>query len=112
MQRHTTKVISCVLELSYPFRLLKLNLLALVYRRNGENVILANKVLRANTLPALFPTVGTNSRTRGHHLKLVKQCTISRVYTQFFSSCIVNNWNILSNELVTAEFVFVFSNKG
>ena len=66
MQRHATKVIYGMWELSYPVILSKLNLPTLVYRRNEGDVILAYKLLRANALPALFPTAGTNSRTRGH----------------------------------------------
>ena len=38
----------------------KPNLPTLVYKKNRGNVILAYKVLRANTLLVLFPTVGTN----------------------------------------------------
>jgi hypothetical protein len=108
VQRRASKVTAGMQELSYPVRLSKLNLPTLVYRRNRGDAILTFKLLRANILPALFPTVGTNSRTRGHQLKLVKQSTTSRVCTQFFSTCIVNNWKKLSNEPVTAESIDVF----
>jgi hypothetical protein len=67
--------------------------------------------MRANTLPALFSTVGPSSRTRGHDLKLVMQSTISRVYPQFFSSQIVKSWYKLSKETFTAESVDVFKQR-
>jgi hypothetical protein len=67
------------LKLSYPVRLSKLNLSTLVYRRNRGDAILAFKLLRANILSALSPIVSTNSRTRGHQLKLVEQSTTSIV---------------------------------
>jgi hypothetical protein len=91
VQRHATKVISGMQELSYPVRLSNLNLPTLVYRRSRGDAILAFKLLRANILPALIPTVSTNSRIRHHQLKLVKQSTTSRVHSQFFSTHIVNN---------------------
>ena len=92
-------------ELSCHVRLSKLNLSTLVYRRNRGDAILAYKLLKANALPALFPIVETNSRTRGHHLTLSSSLQYL-VHTQFFSSCIVNSWN-LSNETVTVESIDV-----
>jgi len=59
-------LISGMWELSYPTRLPKLNLSTLVYRRNRGDVILTYNLTRANTLPALFPSVGPNSRTISH----------------------------------------------
>ena len=94
-------MISGMQELSYPEKLLKLNLSTLVYRRNRRD-----EIMKANTLPALFSTVSLNSIARGHHLKLVKQSTIPRACTQFFPLWIVHSWNKLFNETVTAEFVF------
>ena len=108
---HATKVISGTWELSYPARLAKLKLPTLAYRRNRGDAILTYELMTANILPALFPTVGPNSRTRGHYLKLVKQPTLSRVHTQFFSSRIVNSWNKLSEETVTAESVDIFKRR-
>ena len=73
----------------------------------GLKAILVYKLLRTNTLLLLFPTVGTNSRTRGHHLKVVKKSTIYSVHTQFFSSYIVNSWKKLAYEIITAESIDV-----
>ena len=67
--------------------------------------------MRVNTLPALFPTVGFDSRTRGHQLKIVKHPTLSRVCTQFFSSRIVNSWNRLTEETDTAKNVDIIKQK-
>ena len=66
MQRRVTKVISGMWELSYPARLSKLNLPTLVYWIYRGDAILAYKLMSANTLPALFPSVGPNSRTISH----------------------------------------------
>ena len=102
-------MISGIQGLSYPVRLSKLNLPTLVYRRNRGDAILACKLMRANTLPSLFPTVGTNSRTRARHLKLVKQSTISRVCTQFLSSLSTVRTNYLMVQLLLNPLMF--SNK-
>ena len=67
--------------------------------------------MRANTLPALISTVGPNSRNKDHHLKLFKQSTISRVYTQFYFSQIVKNLNKLSEKTATTESVDIFKQR-
>jgi hypothetical protein len=58
-------------ELSYPVRLSKLNLPTLVYMINRGDAILDYKLLRAKTLPSLFPAVGTNSSNSLTLLKLL-----------------------------------------
>jgi len=53
-------------ELSYPATLAQLKLPTLVYKENGGDAILSYKLMRANTLPAFSPTIGSNSRARSH----------------------------------------------
>jgi len=67
VQRHYTKGISCMWEFSYTLRPSKVDLPTLLDRENTGDAILAYKLLRAIILPALFPTIGDNSRTRVHH---------------------------------------------
>ena len=52
--------------------------------------------------PEMFFTPARDTRTRGHKWKLSKQQAQSRVRRQCFSLRVVNNWNALPAEVVSA----------
>mgnify|MGYP007024856988 CR=1 FL=1 len=59
----------------------------------------------------LFTLAPADQGTRGHALKLSKP-TANRVLRQnFFSVRVVNQWNSLPNDVVTASSTNVFKNK-
>ena len=61
-----TNMISSVWKLFYSAIQTKIKLLMLLFRRNRSDAIITYEVMKANTLPVIFPIVSPNSRTRGH----------------------------------------------
>ena len=55
-----------------------------------------------------FFRLDVDSRTRGHQWKLVKPAAVSRARRNFFGIRIVNDWNSLPNEVVSAPTVNLF----
>ena len=63
-----------------------------------------------NAINLIF-SLKKDSRTRGHEVKLVKdQCRLE-IRKHSFSQRIINEWNKLSTDCVTASSVNMFKNK-
>ena len=52
-----------------------------------------------------------NNRTRGNSYKLEKKQCNTNIRSSFFSQRIVNHWNGLPEEVVSAESVNTFNNR-
>lgn len=104
IQRRATKLVPCIRHLTYQQRLQALGLPSLKYRRlRGDmitvyNIFHHNYDLDVNEFFS-FPTYNT---TRGHPFKIFKQHISCDVRAHSFSQRIVNTWNELPTELVTA----------
>ena len=90
VQRHFTKCINGLKNVSYPNRLIKLGLQSLDRRRLNFDLILVYKILHGLTDTELstnfIPQQYTS--TRGHDFKLVKQFCPKDIYKFFFfKSC-------------------------
>ena len=59
---------------------------------------------------ALF-TLPTQSRTRGHRLKIVKNIAIKKPREQSFVQHVTNDWNALPSNVVETESLNSFKNK-
>ena len=58
-----------------------------------------------------FFSISENNKTRGNSYKLEKkQCNIN-IRSSFFSQRVVNHWNELPEEVVSAESVNSFKNR-
>ena len=55
-----------------------------------------------------FFELDTNTRTRGHSLKLKKKSFHTELRQHFFSERIINLWNSLDEETVTASYLNSF----
>ena len=55
-----------------------------------------------------FFEVDGSGRTRGNGLKLLKHRVVTDLRQHFFSERVVNQWNALDNEVVTASSLNVF----
>ena len=101
---------------SYEERLKLLDLPSLVYRRYRGDAIEVYKYLRgvytvdsSSLLP--LSSTSTESRTRGHAFKLMKRRCASQLRSNFFSMRVVNLWNSLTEDVVTAPSLNVFKGR-
>ena len=96
--------------LEYEERLERLGLMTLGERRNRADLIelfRISKGLSAIPLESFFE-LDTSGRTRGHSLKLRRRRFRTDTRKFFFSQRVVNRWNALDEEVVTAGSVGVF----
>ena len=101
VQRAATKMVVGLKHISYNNRLKVLNLYPLETRRARGDLILAHSIfLKGNQSQYFHPH--SNVNLRGHCLKLAKKHTRTRVRHNFFTSRVINHWNDLPEELVTA----------
>ena len=99
-----TKIIQGLGGYSYDDRLKLLDLPSLVYRRYRGDAIEVYKYLRGVykvDSSSLLP-LSTETRTRGHGFKLLKRQCRSHLRSNFFSMRVVNVWNSLPEDVVTA----------
>ena len=112
VQRRATKLIPSLQNLTYSERLQNLNLSSLSYRRNRMDLIMTYKILNENVLVDKdnFFTINT-SHTRSNGFKIYKKYngTSTRCFT--FSQRIINDWNSLTNDVVTSPNVLTFKSK-
>jgi len=98
---------------TYMERLDKLNLWTLEERRNRSDlneVFIMAKNLSPIPLTKFFK-LNTDNRTSGHSFKLVKHRCNCEVRRHFFSERVVNRWNVLDQDTVSAKSVNGFKSK-
>jgi len=99
--------------LDYMTRLNRLNLWTLEERRNRADLIKLFKIyigLSGIKIESMFKS-STDSRTRGHSLKLKKHRSRLDLRKYFFSERVVNRWNELDEDTVTDTTVNMFKNR-
>ena len=115
VQRRATKLIPELKSMSYESRLRILDLPSLVYRRYRGDVIEAYKYLHnLYTVESdrILPRVAdTGYSTRGHSFKLIKRRCSSKLRQNFFGYRVVNAWNSLPEQVVTAPNINVFKRR-
>ena len=111
-QRRATKLINDIRNLSYTERLINLGLPSLEYRRIRADVIQVYKYM--NNLDQMSKPLIVKShenRTRGNSLKLVKNHCRLDVRKNCFTNRVVNVWNSLPDNVVTAKSLNSFKSK-
>ena len=93
-----------------------MDLPTLVYRRTRGDVIEAYKYLHGlyrTSCDDLLPLARSDTQitTRGHCLKLLKRDCKTRLRANVFGYRIVNLWNTLPQDIVTASSVNAFKGK-
>lgn len=113
VQHRFTRLFENLRELEYQDRLTALNLWSLEERRNRADLIEVFKMAHGHTNVALeeFFRLAESGSTRGHTLKLLKGQCKRDIRLHFFSHRVVNRWNQLPQEAVSACSVNVFKNK-
>lgn len=113
IQHRFTKMIIEVKHLSYADRLRKLDLWSLEERRNRSDLIEVYKMLHGLTSISheKFFEIAIDKRTRGHSMTLIKHRFETKIRQQFFSERVVNRWNSLDNDTVTASSLNSFKTR-
>jgi len=112
IHRCATKLVTSLHDMSYQKRLQALDLPSLVYRRYRGDMIEVYKFIHGiyksghNLLP-LAPL----SALRGHIYKLKKRHSYTQLRSIFFSFRVVNLWNNLPSDVVSAPSVNAFKER-
>ena len=109
VQRRATKLIPEFKDKTYEQRLKELILFSVEYRRLRGDMIQVYKIL--NKMDRVEPEkffITCPSNTRGHSKKLFKQRCKKDVRKYAFSQRVVDNWNSLTEEIVTSESLNIF----
>ena len=112
VQRWATKMIYELKQLGYDKRLHRLGLYTLQYRRRGD-LIETYKMLtgRENINASVFIKRPTCASLRGNSMKLYKPGFKKTCRQNFFSQRVVDDWNSLPDEIVTAESLNSFKKR-
>ena len=104
VQRRATKIVPCLMNLSYDERLRKLRLPTLKYRRLRGDMLNVYKILNDDKKGSshLLPLHESNHSTRGHDKKLQKNRYKCNFRKFSFSLRVTNNWNSLSKTTTNA----------
>ena len=107
VQRRVTRMIDGLENKTYHERLRQCNLTTLELSRQRGDLIETFKILtdREGFDKSEPFTLNSNTRTRGHTLKLVKPRARLDVRKFFFSQRIINSWNKLPNKVVKVTSV-------
>ena len=111
-QRRATKLVPSLRSLSYEDRLTKLNLPTLEYRRRRGDMLLVYKLMNKLTKcdsESCFKK--SDHPARGHKDKLYKPMTKTTLRLNTFSNRIINEWNSLPSEVISAQDINDFKNK-
>ena len=118
IQRHATKMVPELRHLSYIDRLMRLNLTSLEDRRQRGDLIEAYKIISGKDnvkCDKFFKRADSDlsSITRGNSQKLYKPRLNKGILqrSNFFSIRVVNSWNKLPEEVISAETVNSFKNR-
>ena len=109
VQRHATKMVPELRELSYRERLERLEIPSLQSRRERGDMITVYKYVKGLDIvncDQFFDRRGT--RTRGHNMRFKKKEARRDVRKHFFSVRVVEKWNALSSEVVEARNIHNF----
>lgn len=110
VQRRASKLVYGISESSYPDRLRYLNLESLQFRRPRADLIQVFKIIQNidGLDRSFFFSHDGSSVTRGHHLKIIKPRARLNLRKNVFSHRVINDWNGLSMETVSAPSINAF----
>ena len=113
VQHRFTRMVPGLKGLEYGGRLERLNLMTLEERRNRSDLVELFKISKGlSAIPwNSFFRADNSERTRGHSMKLVKERFRLDIRKHFFSQRVVNRWNGLSEEVVSAGTVEAFKRR-
>jgi len=110
VQRHATKCLHSLSNLSYEEWLERLDLYSLFCRRQRGDLIEVFQILNRyyNIEPSVFFTINNSSTDREYQFKSFKEFSRLLIRQHFFTNRVVNHWNSLPNWIVSAPTVATF----
>ena len=113
VQRRATKLVPEFSKLPYESRLRKLDIYSLYCRRKRGDLIETYKLLKGyyNVDWSKYFTLSPVHQTRGHHLKLYKRPARLQLRANFFTQRVINEWNRLPSDVVSAPTISLFKQK-
>ncbi len=111
VQRRSTKLMKCLKDSQYEERVQLLKLDSISCRMNKGEMTLVHKILHGSLEGVQwrdFFQMADTSRLRGHSLKLKEERSRLGLRTFTFSQRVVNMWNDLPADIVTAPTTKVF----
>jgi hypothetical protein len=113
VQRRATKTIPSLQDKKYQERLKILKLYSMEYRRKRGDMIQVYKLLHDidRVEKSIFFTMSLYTRTRGHSKKKFKGRCETTLRKHSFSQRIIDDWNSLTEDIVTAESINSFKAK-
>jgi len=110
VQRRATRLINRCRKWSYEDRLKYTDLMPLKIRRKRGDMIEVFKMVKGidKVDKNIFFAFANNSRVRGHKYKLIKGHSKLDIRKHYFSNRVINDWNALPEEVVSAETVNCF----
>ena len=112
IQRRATKMVLGLENKSYEERLKELKLPTLIYRRARGDLIQVYKYLHnLNPRPDDMLVLAKEGVTRGHSLKLQKDQFRLNVRGHFFTQRVINLWNRLKEDTISATSLNMFKNR-
>ena len=104
VQRRATKLIPGFQNKSYENRLKELNLYSMEYRRQRGDMIQVYKIInQMDRLDVSDFFQVRNRKTRGHSKKIFKPSIYKDVRKYSFSHRVIDDWNSLTEEIVTSQ---------
>jgi hypothetical protein len=100
-------------NLSYEKRLEETGLTTLSKRRLRADLIETFKIMKGIDKVDYnkFFKLSENNKVRGHSLKLIKNRSRLNLRKNFFSQRVINDWNKLPEEVISAQSVDVFKKR-
>ena len=97
----------------YPERLKRLELPSLTYRRKRGDMIQTYKILEGKVDTENYQPlkIAEQGRTRGYSRKLAKRYSRTALRAHSFANRVVDSWNELPEDLVTAPSLNAFKNR-
>ena len=114
VQRRATRMVREFSQLSYEERLKELDLPTLRERRTRGDMILTYRLIHGEEgidYRKFFSLTESTYNTRGHSLKIMKPTARLDVRKYFFSNRVIDKWNSLTEEEVTAKSTHMFKKK-
>ena len=112
--RRATKMVKALKHLPYQERLKQLRMPSMCYRRERGDMIMVHQLLTNKIRidpTSFFALAPENVITRGHSRKLLKPAANKVIRQRFFSHRIINSWNSLPDEVVSADSTNSFKNR-
>ena len=108
-QKRATKLVRNVKHKSYEERLSTLNLMSTLDRRDRGDMIMTYNIINHRVeVDTRFMKMNTESRTRGHNMKLKISQSKIEVRRNLFTNRIKKRWNGLSPEIINSKAIDAF----